>query len=296
MNRDFEYEIIPLSPDEEDLIDEKINEFAYSVVPPEPGTPEPEQLVYKAEDGGRVIGGCVVNIHTWGRAVLACLWVDEEFRGQGLASMLIREAQRAAKEKGCYYLCLGTADYHARPLYEKHGFTVFTVNHNVPKGHESWSLSKRLDRDCPDYVPKNNSAASRFTILSGTRENAEIIFTELNRWCEQFVQDEHDDIGINKKLTDPNGNLIAGIVAGVDGGDCGEIDGIWVEEAYRRQGFGSRLLREAEDEARKNGAYILMTYACDWNVGFFTKHGYTVRGELEDYPKGHRAYELQKLL
>ena len=47
---------------------------------------------------------------------------------------------------------------------------------------------------------------------------------------------------------------------------------------------------------RKSGAYILLTYACDWVVGFFKENGYTVRGTLEDYPKGHCAYELQKLL
>ena len=44
----------------------------------------------------------------------------------------------------------------------------------------------------------------------------------------------------------------------------------------------------------KVGAYVVMTCACDWNVGFFQKNGYAVRGVLEDYPKGHGAYELQK--
>ena len=291
----MEYEISALTEEEEERIDEKINEYAYTVAPPEPGTPEEGSIVFKAVDGdGTVAGGCVVNIHTWGRAVLGTLWVDERHRKQGLGSLLIRAAERAAREKGCYYLCLGTVDFQARGLYEKHGYRVFTVNRDYPRGHESYSLSKRLDRDTPDYVPENNSAPERYRILPGGREDAGIIGDGLDRYCDRFAPDEHDYIPLGKKLVDGDGRLIAGVAAGVDGWDGCYIEGVWVEEAYRDRGLGSRLLRETEREAKGNGACVMQTHACDWNVGFFMKNGYTVRGELEDYPKGHRAYELEK--
>ena len=291
------FDLKPCEKGDGDFIEEKINEYAHTAVPPEPGTPEEEQLIFKAEgEDGKVIAGCFVNIHTWGRAVLAALWVDEGYRGQGLGSMLIREAERAAREKGCYIMCLGTVDYQARGLYEKHGYRVFTVNRDVPRGHESYSLTKRLDRSIPDYVPKNNSAAAIYKIERGGKDDAEIIGDGLDRYCEQFVQVSHEYIELSRKLVDRDGRLIAGVVAGVEGDDTGEIDGLWVEEPYRNRGLGSYLLREAEREAKESGAYIMLTYACDWNVDFFKNNGYTVRGELEDYPKGHRAYELQKLL
>ncbi|MBQ6165456.1 MAG: GNAT family N-acetyltransferase [Clostridia bacterium] len=285
----------PLSPDDEEYIEQKINEYAYSVAPPEPGTPAEEQLVFKAEDGdGNLAGGCIVNIHTWGRAVLAKLWVDGPYRGQSVGSMLIRAAERAVRDKGCYLMCLGTVDYMARPFYEKHGYRVFTVNHDVPRGHESWSLSKRLDRDASDYTPQNNGAADRFAVVPGTKEDAGIIGEGLARYCDQYVKVEHDYIGIGRKLVDENGALIAGIVAGVDGENSGDIGGVWVEEAYRGQGLGSFLLREAERGAKENGAYVLLTYCCDWVSGFFFKNGFIPRGKLEDYPKGHRSFELEK--
>ena len=291
----MDYEIKPLSAEEEDLIEEKISAYGYKAAPPEPGTPAEERLVYKALDGdGKIAGGCVVNIHGWGRAVLACLWVDETHRAQGLGSMLIRQAQRAVKEKGCCYLCLGTMDFQARPLYEKHGFRVFTVNKNVPRGHDGWSLCKRLDAGTPDYVPKNNAAAARFTVVPGTKEDARVIFDGLERYCERFVPDGHDDIDLGKKLVGPDGRMIAGISAIADGDDVGYIGSVWVEEPYRRQGLGSRLLKETERAAKENGAYILQTQASDWNADFFLRNGYTVRGTLEDYPKGHRSYELEK--
>ena len=72
----MKYEIKPLTEEEQELIEKKINEYADSMAPPEPRTGE-EQLVFKALDGeGNIIGGCVVNIHAWGRAVPSCGWTS----------------------------------------------------------------------------------------------------------------------------------------------------------------------------------------------------------------------------
>ena len=285
----------PLTEEEESLIEKKINEYADSMAPSEPHTEE-EQLVFRISDKERkVIGGCVVNIHAWGRAVLAQLWVDGQYRHQGLGSMLIRAAENAAREKGCYYLCLGTLDFMARPLYEKHGYRVFTVNHDLPRGHTGWSMSKRLDQDLPEYVPANNSAKEHYRVEPGGREDAEIIDKGLDRFCAQFMApDENDDIPINKKLVDKDGNLIAAVLAEVDADKSTDLNGVWVEEPYRNQGIGSYLLRTIEQEAKEKGSYLFIGDACDWNIDFFKKNSYTVRGELSDYPRGHTAYEIEK--
>ena len=289
------YEIKTLTEEEESLIVKKINEYADSMAPSEPHTEE-EQLVFRITDEDRnVIGGCVVNIHAWGRAVLAQLWVDEQYRLHGLGSMLIRAAEKAAREKGCYYLCLGTLDFMARPLYEKHGYKVFTVNHDLPRGHMGWSMSKRLDKGLPEYVPTNNSAKEYYTVEPGGREDAKIIDEGLDRFCDQFMApDESDDIPLNKKLVDKDGNLIAAVLAEVDADKSTDINGVWVEEPYRNQGIGSYLLSVIEHEAKEKDSYLLIGNACDWNIDFFKKNGYTARGELSDYPKGHTAYEIEK--
>ena len=290
----MKYEIKPLTEEEEAIIEKKIMEYANAMASSVPHTEE-EQLIFKIENEKReIIGGCIVNVHEWGRAVLAQLWVDERYRHQGLGSMLIRAAEGAAREKNCYYLCLGTADYMARPLYEKHGFRVFTVNRDIPMGHVSWSLSKRLDKDIPDYIPKNNTAAERYQAVSGSTEDAEKIGKGLEAFCVEVVQDKHAYITLSKKLVDQDGNLIAAVIAGVDSDDTAEIDGIWVEERYRRQGLGSCLLGEIAREAKESGAYVILSYCCDWVSEFFFSNGFTARGELRDYPQGHTAYELEK--
>ena len=290
----MKYEIKPLTEEEETFIEQKINVYADSMAPSEPHTEE-EQLVFKVEDEDKnVIGGCVVNIHEMGRAVLAQLWVDERYRHHGLGSMLIRATEDAAREKGCYYLCLGTMDFQAKPFYEKHGFRVFTVNKDIPMGHKSWSLCKRLDKDVPDYTPGNNTAAERYRVEPGSREDAEVIDRGLDAFCVEVVPDKHEYITLSRKLVDAQGSMIAAVIAGVDEDDVAEIDGIWVEELYRRQGIGSRLFGEVEREAKENGAYVILSYCCDWVSDFFFQNGFTPRGELPDYPRGHTAYELEK--
>ena len=239
----MKYEIKPLTEEEETFIEQKINVYADSMAPSEPHTEE-ERLVFKVEDErNNVIGGCVVNIHAWGRAVLAQLWVDGQHRHHGLGSMLIRAAEDAAREKGCYYLCLGTMDFQAKPFYEKHGFRVFTVNKDIPMGHKSWSLCKRLDKDVPDYTPGNNTAAERYRVEPGSREDAEAIDRGLDAFCVEVVPDKHEYITLSRKLVDAQGSMIAAVIAGVDENDVAEIDGIWVDEQYRRQVLGSYLFR-----------------------------------------------------
>ena len=290
----MDFETKSLTEEEEALIEKKINAYADSMAPSFPRTEE-EQLVFKAEDQeGTIIGGCVVNIHAWGRAVLAQLWVDGRYRRHGLGSMLIRAAENAAREKGCYYLCLGTADYMARPLYEKHGFRVFTVNRDIPMGHVSWSLSKRLDKGIPDYIPTDNTAAEHYSVKPGSKIDAEMIGKGLGAFCEEIVPDKHGYIPLSRKLVDAQGDLIGAVICGIDEDDTAEIDGIWVEEQYRRQGVGSYLFGEVEREAKENGAYVILSYCCDWVSGFFFQNGFSPRGELPDYPKGHTAYELEK--
>ena len=284
----MKYEIKPLTEEEETFIEEKINVYADSMAPSEPHTEE-EQLVFKVEDEDKnVIGGCVVNIHEMGRAVLAQLWVDERYRHHGMGSMLIRATEDAAREKGCYYLCLGTMDFQAEPFYEKHGFRVFTVNKDIPMGHKSWSLCKRLDKDVPDYTPGNNTAAERYRVEPGSREDAEVIDRGLDAFCVEFVPDKHEYITLSRKLVDAQGSMIAAVIAGVDEDDVAEIDG------YRRQGLGSYLFRRIEREAKENGAYVILSDCCDWTAGFFFNNGFAARGELTDYPRGHTAYELEK--
>lgn len=86
------------------------------------------------------------------------------------------------------------------------------------------------------------------------------------------------------------------------GGICGsvywdalEIDTLWVAENYRGRGLGIRLLTEAENYARENGAVISFLKTVDAKE-FYQNHGYQVYGQLEDRPIGTILYHMKKRL
>ncbi|MBR5009293.1 MAG: GNAT family N-acetyltransferase [Clostridia bacterium] len=285
------YVIDDLTKEEAGYIGEKINE----VVPREVDADE-EGFVLKVEDeSGGIIGGCIATAYEyhWSRVLLDDLWVDERYRHQGIGSMILREVERIAREKGCRVVTLGTASYMARPFYEKHGYTVFTTM-KTPNGYISYSLVKYLDRDTPEYVPTNNTG-TRFKLSLGNDGDAEVIEKGLSTYSEAYVH-ECETVDFYRKLADSAGKFAAGVIADAEKGDRASIDALFVEEPLRRKGLGTYLLKEAERFAKENGASMVFTNAGDWNVGFFKKNGYLVRGELRDVPKGHNCYELYKTI
>ena len=287
----MEYKIEELTKEEAAYIGGKINE----IVPREVDADE-ETFVLKIENENReIIGGCIAEAYEyhWSRMFLNTLWVDERWRHHGLGSVLIREVERIAREKGCRVVTLGTASYMARPFYEKHGYTVFTTL-KMANGFISYSLVKYLDRDTPDYVPTDNSGA-RFQVSLGNDDDAEVIENGIAAYSEAYEQ-KYERVDYLKKLVDKDGNFMAGVIADAEKGGNGFVNALFVEEPLRRQGLGTVLLQEAEKLAKENDAPMILTTAGDWNVGFFQKNGYLLRGELKDVPKGHDCYELYKMI
>ncbi len=285
----MEYRIEELTKEEAAYIGEKINE----IVPREVDAEEEEFVLKVQNEHGEIIGGCIAEAYEyhWSRVLLEELWVDERYRHQGIGSMLIREVERMAREKNCRVVTLGTASYMARPFYEKHGYTVFTAL-KKENGYIDYSLVKYLDRDTPDYVPANNSG-TRFRVSLGNEDDADVIQDGLDEYDEAY-EPKYENVRFYRKLTDKDGGFAAGVIADVNKDAYGFIHALFVEEPLRRQGLGSLILKEAEGFARENGAAVILTNAGDWNVGFFMKNGYLVRGELKDVPKGHTCYELYK--
>ena len=100
-----------------------------------------------------------------------------------------------------------------------------------------------------------------------------------------------------KKITDEKGKVIGGCTAVRSVWGTAMLDLLWVDEAYRRQGLGSQLLREAERVIKESGCTIIQLGTFDWQArGFYEKHGYSVFGTLEDCPPGHCQYYMKKLL
>jgi ribosomal protein S18 acetylase RimI-like enzyme len=73
------------------------------------------------------------------------------------------------------------------------------------------------------------------------------------------------------------------------------IDTLWVHEAYRGRGAGSRLLEAAEAEAVAAGCRhaVLDTFSFQARP-FYERHGYRVYATLDGYPPGHCQFFMRK--
>ncbi|WP_341916701.1 GNAT family N-acetyltransferase [Polaromonas sp. YR568] len=84
--------------------------------------PEPQYIRLNARDSeNRVVGGlrAVVAMY-WLR--LEVLWVSDEWRGKGIGSRLLVEAERTARGLGAKNAALETFEWQAPGFYARHGY------------------------------------------------------------------------------------------------------------------------------------------------------------------------------
>jgi GNAT superfamily N-acetyltransferase len=97
-------------------------------------------------------------------------------------------------------------------------------------------------------------------------------------------------------LKDERGAVLGGALGHVFGGWL-DLESLWVMEPFRGQGYGGKLLKAAEDEARTQGCHgVFLTTFSFQAKPFYEKFGYEVVAEIPDYPKGHSYYALKKRL
>ncbi|MGY3869216.1 GNAT family N-acetyltransferase [Aeromonas crassostreae] len=95
-------------------------------------------------------------------------------------------------------------------------------------------------------------------------------------------------------IKDEDGAVRGGILGEIKWGWF-HIEGLWVDESIRRDGWGTHLLGAMEQYARSKGItnYHLETTSFQ-ALPFYQKQGYEVFGQLPDMPPGHISYFLKK--
>jgi len=97
-------------------------------------------------------------------------------------------------------------------------------------------------------------------------------------------------------VRDSGGAILAGLTAFTWGGTL-RILFLWVDENWRRRGYGTRLLAVAEEEAitRRCKQVVLDTHSFQ-APAFYPGRGYTACGVTLDYPVGYQQTTFQKRL
>ena len=130
--------------------------------------------------------------------------------------------------------------------------------------------------------------------------------TDADYICDKLVEynlsrvpktQETDFVNIYKKIVNDEGEIIAGCLAKMYCWNVIYVDILWINEAYRKQGLGSKLLKEIERIAVEENCTLIHLDTFDFQAkDFYIKHGYEVFGVLEDCPKEHCRYYLKKKL
>lgn len=128
-----------------------------------------------------------------------------------------------------------------------------------------------------------------------TSQDLDEVRLGLTAFNSKFINvDEIKSIGVF--IRDEQGRKLAGLT-GSTAGNWLRIDMLWVGDALRGQGVGSRLIQAAEQEARQRGCrYAQVDTASFQARPFYEKLGYSLRFSLDHYPHHHQRHYLTKIL
>jgi GNAT superfamily N-acetyltransferase len=101
---------------------------------------------------------------------------------------------------------------------------------------------------------------------------------------------------VNFVLRGERGDVLGGVLGQLWGGWL-QLAYVWVAEAARGAGHGTRLIEEAEAYAHSRGAVGAAAETHSFQARpFYERLGYEVFGTLDGYPPGHVKFFLKKEL
>ncbi|MBE6049745.1 MAG: GNAT family N-acetyltransferase [Clostridium sp.] len=105
---------------------------------------EPKELgIYIRNDKNEIIAGLIGSTHgNW--LLVKYLWLEEELRGSGIGSKILKKAEETARDRGAKYVFLDTFSFQAPMFYEKQGYKKVFVLDNYPITGKRYYYTKEL--------------------------------------------------------------------------------------------------------------------------------------------------------
>lgn len=101
-------------------------------------------LDYVIKDNDVVIAGIRSCFYLNECLSINVLFVDEEYRHQGLGTLLLNKVETQATAMGAKLVHLDTFDFQAKDFYLTHGYEIFGSIQDCPKGYKRYYLKKNL--------------------------------------------------------------------------------------------------------------------------------------------------------
>ena len=132
-------------------------------------------------------------------------------------------------------------------------------------------------------------------IIELNEEQVEEIEEKLSDFDNDFIKfklEGNIQIGIKE-----NDKLIAGLDACMTAFKILYVSTVFVEEEYRRKGYGRKLMQEMENRAKKMGANMIRLDTFNWQgKDFYEAIGYEMVGSYENKLEGYSEHFFLKRL
>jgi len=102
-----------------------------------------ESIAFVAMQDGIFAGAIVVEVF-WGALHIKYLFVEEQFRGRGLATQLIEKGLVYGGDEGCSFAFVETMSFQALEFYQKLGFELEFTRDGYSHGTSFHYLKKTL--------------------------------------------------------------------------------------------------------------------------------------------------------
>nr|WP_319489569.1 GNAT family N-acetyltransferase [uncultured Caproiciproducens sp.] len=105
--------------------------------------PNIELVNIARNDKGYIVGGVSGSTYLLSLEI-EVLWVQEDYRGQKIASCLLEEIENRAKNAGCQISHLTTYSFQAPLFYQKQGYVICGEVNGFPDDIRLYTLKKQL--------------------------------------------------------------------------------------------------------------------------------------------------------
>lgn len=99
-------------------------------------------IIIRDEDDAPIAG--LKGSSVWDWLFIEFLWVDKDYRGQGVGTELLQAAEEEAIRRECHSIYLWTHDWQGKDFYPKFGYEEFAVLPDFPIGHARIGFMKRI--------------------------------------------------------------------------------------------------------------------------------------------------------
>ncbi len=258
-------------------------------------SPQPWLNLVLKDNEGNIVGGIMTSTLYWTQ-YLEVLWVDKKYRGLGYGRDLVLEAERLAKKNGCISSHTYTFSWQAPDFYQTVGYKLIATYDGYIGDITELILMKRLDTNRDITIQKENS--NRFKILEdSTDDSKKVISKGLGSDFEENAGEllkEYPHIGFNLIIKNDDERVIGGVNGYTVLGTI-FIEGLWIDERYRGQGYGKNLLMQTEQIAKERKCIACQTACFSFqNLGFMKKQGFNIYGISDGYPNDVKEYYLFK--